>query len=77
MIRSYQEERELKREPSEKTNFATVTGVYDDGLTLLIDGATEPTKKRYKRNKSATFEVGDRVKIFRDSGSIIVEYPIG
>lgn len=60
-----------------KQNFATVTGVYNDGLTIRIDGEETPTQKHYKRNKDANFKVGDRVKIFRDSGTIIIEYVVG
>lgn len=57
-------------------NFATITGVYDDGLTIRIDGELTETKKHYKRNRDVNFNVGDRVKIFRDSGTIVVEYVI-
>ena len=55
---------------------ATVGAVYDDGLTLIFDGQTEASKKRYKRNTAVTFSAGQRVKIVKMSGTYIVEYPI-
>lgn len=57
-------------------NFATVGAVYSDGLTLIFDGQTTPTTKRYKRNAGVTFRAGDRVKILRDSGTYVVEYVV-
>ena len=65
-----------KREEPRGDALATVGAVYADGITLIFDGATAPTTKRYKYNKSATFAVGDRVKIARVGGTYIVEYPI-
>lgn len=63
---------------NERTDFlATISAVYDDGLTLIMDGQTEPTQKRYKRNTSITFTAGQRVKVVKMSGTYIVEYPVG
>ncbi len=56
---------------------ATVGEVFDDGLTLIFDGQSEPTKKHYKRNVAITFSPGQRVKIVKISGTYVVEYPIG
>lgn len=56
---------------------ATVGAVYDDGLSLILEGQTEATTKHYKCNTSATFAAGDRVKVARISGSYIVEYVVG
>lgn len=63
---------------SEKqTDFlATIGAVYSDGVTLIFDGQTQPTTKRYKRNKSVTFTPGQRVKVVKISGTYIVEYPV-
>ena len=66
---------ETKAPPS--FHFATVGGVYTDGVTLIFDGQSQATQKRYKCNTSVTFHVGDRVKIFRDSGTCVVEYVVG
>ena len=37
---------------------ATVGAVYDDGLSLILEGQTEATTKHYKCNTSATFAAG-------------------
>lgn len=56
---------------------ATVAAVYSDGITLIFDGQTAPTAKRYKFNTAVTFKSGQRVKVVKLSGTYIVEYPIG
>lgn len=58
-------------------NFAVVSGVYADGLGLVFPGQDEPTEKHYKCNTSIVFKVGDRVRVFRDSGTYVVEYVVG
>lgn len=58
-------------------SFATVGGVYADGLSLIFDGEEEETQKHYLCNTSATFAAGDRVKLATDSGTYIVEYVVG
>ena len=74
---SYQDEkRRIVGEPSQ-ANFATVVGVYEDGLQLQFDGETESSSKKYRYNKSITFKLGDRVKVTRVSGTYVVEYPVG
>lgn len=64
-------------QPKNEINFATVTGVFEDGLTLLFDGETEPTQKHYKCNAFAIFKVNDRVRVIKDSGTYVVEYAVG
>lgn len=61
----------------ENVNFATIAGVYSDGVTLIFDGEEEPSQKRYLCNTYAKFAKGQRVRIIKDSGTYIVEYPIG
>lgn len=74
---SYQDEkRRIVEEPSQ-ANFATVVGVYEDGLQLQFDGETESSSKKYRYNQSITFKLGDRVKVTRVSGTYVAEYPIG
>lgn len=63
--------------PKKQINFATVAGVYNDGLSLRFDGEDTPSEKHYKCNSFAVFKVGDRVRIIEDSGTYVVEYPIG
>ena len=57
--------------------FATIGTKYSDGLSLIFDGQTEESAKHYKCNTSITFSAGQRVKIIKDSGTYIVEYPVG
>lgn len=57
--------------------FATVAAVYDDGLTLIFDGESTATEKRFKCNTSVIFHAGDRVKLCADSGTYVVEYVVG
>ena len=71
------QEREKLQETPPIGNIAPVAGVYSDGIALILPGDTEATEKHYPYNASATFAVGQRVHIERDSGTIIVEYPIG
>ena len=56
--------------------FATVANVYDDGISLIFDGQTEPSTKHYKYNSSISFSSGQRVKVIKISGTCVIEYPI-
>lgn len=58
-------------------DFAIVSAVYSDGITLILPGETAPTTKRYKCNTSVQFQAGQRVKIIESSGTYVVEYPVG
>lgn len=77
MIESYQEEQELMQEEPQDVNFAIIDEVYDDGVSLIFPGETEPTEKHYKVNAFVVFQPGDRVRIIKDSGTYVVEYPVG
>lgn len=57
--------------------FATVAEKYTDGVTLIFPGQTEASTKHYKCNAAAPIRVGDIVKITKDSGTYVVEYPLG
>ena len=59
------------------SHFATIGDVFEDGVSLIFDGQNAATKKHYKVNTSIVFKPGDRVKIFADSGTFVVEYVIG
>lgn len=61
----------------DQLNFATVAGVFADGLTLIFDGEEEASEKHYKCNTSIKFSAGDRVRIMKDSGTYVVEYIVG
>lgn len=72
---------EFTEEPAGDTppesSFATVAGIDAEGISLIFDGQDEATEKRYKCNCFAVFKNGDRVKVFKDSGTYVVEYPVG
>lgn len=76
MIKSYQQRRALqtKPEPAE-VRLAQVVGVYNDGLSVILEGEREPKRRHFKRNTAITFSVGQRVVVRLVSGSYIVEYP--
>ncbi len=77
MIENYQEKESLVLPSSAQQNFATIGEIYDDGVSLIFDGEEEPSEKHYKTNSAITFNAGDRVRIFSDSGTYVVEYPVG
>lgn len=76
-MQTYQEEQEIEPLEPESATSAVIGEVYEDGVTLIFDGNTEPTNKRYKVNTSIVFEKDQRVKLFKDSNTYLVEYPFG
>ena len=68
-------ETELTQPP--EFSFATVGEVYEDGVSLIFDGETDPSEKHYKANTSIVFHAGDRVKIASDAGTYVAEYVVG
>lgn len=74
---NYQDQRRGEINKTKIPQFATVVDIEEAGLQLIFDGEQYPTKKRYKYNTALTFKVGDRVRVSKQSGSYIVEYPIG
>lgn len=73
------EETLISGEAEEKPDFAfaTVAEVEASGVSLILDGEEESGGKLYKCNACLLFRPGDRVKIHQDSGSIVVEFPVG
>lgn len=57
--------------------FAIVGGVYEDGLSLIFPGQTTASEKHYFCNTAIRFQAGQRVKVIQDSGTWVVEYPVG
>lgn len=57
--------------------FATVAAIYSDGITLIFPGQTSASQKHYKCNAAIQFQPGQRVKVLEDSGTYVVEYPVG
>ena len=56
---------------------ATVAETYDDGLTLIPDGQTDPTEKHYKCSTAVDFFAGQRVAVAELAGSKIVMFGVG
>lgn len=75
-ITEYIEETPEKEQVPE-SSFATIADIKADGISLIFDGQDEPSEKHYKCNCFAVFANGDRVKVFKDSGTYVVEYPLG
>lgn len=76
MIENYQQRKALET-TAESGNIATVSAIYSDGIALVLPGDTTAAEKHYPYNAAITFSAGQRVHIARESGTIIVEYPIG
>lgn len=77
MIETYQEKESLNTPKPAIQNFATIGEIYDDGVSLIFDGEENASEKHYKTNAFVVFAPGDRVRIISDSGTYVVEYPVG
>ena len=64
-------------EQEQEFNLATIGTVSTSGVTLIFDGQDAATSKIYKVNSTVQFSAGDRVRIKKDSGTYLVEFPIG
>jgi len=64
-------------EEQQPFQLATVASVEEDGLTLTLDGAEEPTEKHYKCNTAVQFSAGQRVAVLELSGSKVVMFAVG
>lgn len=51
---------------------AKAASVTAEGVTLILPGQTEATRKAYRRLASASVAAGDMVLCARDSGTIVV-----
>ena len=58
-------------------SIATIDQIYDDGITLIFDGEETASEKHYKCNSFCVFAAGQRVRVIKDSGTYVVEYPVG
>jgi len=76
-IQSYQEEQEFEPLEPQEASFAVIGEVYEDGVSLIFEGNTQPTNKHYKVNNSILFHSGDPVRISKHSNTYIVEFPYG
>ena len=55
-----------------KEGQATKIVITAEGVTLILPGQTEATRKAYKRLTGATVTAGSQVLCARDSGTIVV-----
>ena len=77
ILESHQQVEQAKTKNFPEFNFATVAEVHNDGISLLIGGETEPTKKHYKCNTFCKFEAGQKVYIQKAGEEYIVLFPVG
>lgn len=77
MTETFQDQKAIETTETADINFATIGDIFADGVTLIFDGQTEATEKHYKCNSFEVFSAGQRVKIVKDSGTYVVEYPVG
>lgn len=61
----------------EEVVLATITEVGANGVKIQIDGNDSANEKEYKGNTMLKLSVGDRVKVFKNSGTYLIEYKVG
>lgn len=69
ILETYQEQQAVVPQEPTGQSFATVGTVYEDGITLIFNGAEAESLKHYKCNACVRFEAGQRVRIIEDSGT--------
>lgn len=77
ILETYQEQQAVVQPDPPGQSFATVGTVYEDGIALIFNGAEAESLKHYKCNTAVRFAAGQRVRIIEDSGTYVVEYPVG
>ncbi len=77
ILETYQEQQAIVQPDPPGQSFATVGTVYEDGIALIFNGAEAESLKHYKCNAAVRFAAGQRVRIIEDSGTYVVEYPVG
>ena len=77
ILETYQEQQAIVQPDPPGQSFATVGTVYEDGIALIFNGAEAESLKHYKCNAAVRFTAGQRVRIIEDSGTYVVEYPVG
>ena len=77
ILSSFQEEQKTKENIVASYSFATIGGIYKDGLSFIFPGSTSESPKHYKYNASCKFQPKQRVYIVKISGSYFVVCPIG
>ena len=77
ILETYQEQQAIVQPDPPGQSFATVGTVYEDGIALIFNGAETESLKHYKCNTAVRFAASQRVRIIEDSGTYVVEYPVG
>ena len=77
ILETYQEQQAIVQPDPPGQSFATVGTVYEDGIALIFNGAETESLKHYKCNAAVRFAAGQRVRIIEDSGTYVVEDPVG
>lgn len=52
--------------------FARIGSVHSDGVALIFAGQTEESTKHYPANRDVSFSAGDKVLLFKASGTYVV-----
>lgn len=70
----YQAQRQLESEAGKQQihEIAYVSAVYSDGVSLIFAGQSAGSTKHYPANKDVTFKAGDKVLIYKASGTYVV-----
>lgn len=70
----YQTQKQLEAEQEAQRfhSIARVGGVYSDGISLIFAGQTAESSKHYPANKDVAFSAGDKVLIYKASGTYVV-----
>lgn len=77
ILETYQEQQTIVREDPPGQSFAVVGTVHEDGISLIFNGSTDESLKHYKCNSTVHFQSGQKVRIIEESGTYVVEYPVG
>lgn len=77
IIESYQEEQKIKQPASSVFALAKVVSTSVNGITVRFDGESTNSTKAYRRNLTASFDIGQRVLMLKIDGEYIVLCPVG
>lgn len=64
-------------ETEQKNLFATIGHRDSEGATLIFDGESSATAKKYKCNTAIPFFDGQRVMLIKIDGTYVVAFPVG
>lgn len=67
-----QKQYENERNTAAVHTFARIGTVHTDGVTLIFAGQTSESTKHYPANRDVTFSAGDKVLLYKASGTYVV-----